>query len=239
MLKTYLKALRDNPLIKKYQAYILLATTTILSVSLFIFLIIPQGLKLYEASKKTKDTEDKTEFLKHKLELLKQVDLQKYKSDYQTSLTSLPEDKDYSGAINQVITLIKANNLKLAGMSLATQGAPIDGAQSYTIKIDISGTTISIKNFVASLKTAPRLVRVNSIEISNGKNNDSTTGSINLLVFYQEAQTIIGQLDSPLILPNEKEFKNIESIKKSVSQTPITQTPGIIDIPKGKSNPFQ
>lgn len=240
MNKQQLKNLLSNPLFIRYKYYILPVVSILVSISLIIFLIVPQGSKLYKVSKTTQESDDKTSFLQKKLDLLQKVDATEYQSLIDTSLISLPEDKDYSGAINQIVTVVKNNNLRLDGMGISTVVTTIDNAQSYAIKIDVTGDINSIKNFMTAIKSGPRLMRVNSIEVTSSKNASQVASSIGLIVFYQETQKSLGSVDQPLVLPAEKDKDVINSLKTTTSGLVGSPTEVIdTNIPKGKSDPFQ
>lgn len=227
----------DNSFFKNHKFLIIPIFSILATLSLTIFVIIPNVAILKEVGSKEDELKQKNDFYKQKTEILQKIDQTNYKGYINTSLQAMPQDPDVPGALNQILFLLTSNNLQLDGINfgLATETVT-PNTSAFHIEVDVSGEATQVKNFIAGTKKIPRLMKVVKLDVSSlGESRIAST--ITLAVFYQILPQTIGGIDQPISELTEEDLATISNIKSLSKQLPPSQTQPV-NLPKGKQDPF-
>lgn len=209
-----------------------------ISILLLVLLIIPQLFRIWATNQKIAATKEKINSLTQKYDQLKKIDLSEYKQNLNESLIALPLDKDIPSAISQIQTVALNDQIQISGL-LVGGGTTTTTPASYQFKIEGVGNLESVKKFIADIQKGPRVMSLESVELSSG-NKDSTVYGVSLSItaYSQIQETKLGPLDQPVVSLNDREIAVLTAIKQTTQNiSVISQATG--SAVKGKSDPFQ
>lgn len=230
----FLKEIQKNPILIKYKIYILPAVSAIICLGLISLVIVPQVKGLLEAGKKNTELNHRLEVLQTKINALEKTDKSSIRENIKTSLSALPDDKNIPNAITQILYFLNINSLQLESLSSSGAG---DG-ESVQIRMDISGNINNLKNFMARLKEAPRIIKIQSLDITGGRVTGNIQASIVLSVFFAQLPDKIGGIEQPVPQVTPQDLEVLSLIKSNAAAFPTitaTSSAGV----KGKADPFQ
>ncbi|MBI3486398.1 type 4a pilus biogenesis protein PilO [Candidatus Daviesbacteria bacterium] len=209
-----------------------------ISILLLVLVIIPQLLRIWATNQKIETTKDKITTLNQKYDQLKRIDLNEYKQNLNEALIALPLDKDIPSGISQIQTVALNDQIQISGLIVGS-GTTTSNPASYQFKIEGVGSLDSVKKFIADIQKGPRVMSLDSVELSSG-NKEGSVYSVNLGIttYSQVQETKLGPLDQPVVNLNDKEIAVLTAIKQSTQNTQIISQNGTTGA-KGKSDPFQ
>ncbi len=224
-------------LYQNYRLYIFPAVVIISSFILIIFVIYPQLIKLINNQKISTENINQLKFLETKGQNLENYDSVDLNQKVGYVLSSYPTEKDFVSGIGLLQNLVSQSGFSIISMSLGS-GSSNTKAQSYALKLDLSGPTTLIPILFSNIESSPRLMRINNVETIIGKNTSAATISLDIEVLYSSAPTSFGNIDSPipeLSQTDEDVLAKLAKNNTSVSSQQITPQLG----PRGKVNPFE
>lgn len=221
----------------KYQIYIWPLLGGGISIILLSVVIIPQLFKVIENNKKIKETKQKIELLDKKASDLKQINLADYKDKYSKLNIVLPAQVDVPSAISQIQSLAASSNTQIISFSVALPSSEAQ-VDNFSIKLEFKGSSGSIKNFIEQLKNAPRIMTINTIDMTTDKTGSVFDVTLDIHTYFQKQQTILSGVEDSISLLSDKDKEALLNIDKSVKSIPIVSEETISG-PKGKSNPFE
>lgn len=220
----------------QYRLYIFPIVVAISSLILIAFVISPQIVKLVENSKLETDFKGKAKFLEAKAQTLENYDEVGLNRKVKFSLTAFPQEKDFANVMALLQRLTHETSFTIASLGFVGSNGNQQGkTQSYNVKLEILGPKIFLANLVSSIETSPRLMRVNSIDITSTKEVDVITADLIVEVLFSSLPVSFGSADSPLPTLSSQEE---ELVARLASQISISQ-PSISVSPRGKVNPFE
>lgn len=229
---------RISQLIKRYQLLGWPLVSIVISLLLLVFIIIPQLLGIKSTQDSIAQLNTRVGNLNAKANSLNSVDTKSYQDNLNVALIVLPTDKDIPSAIGQIQTLLANNNLQLNGMSFAHSDTPPSAAlQNYQIKIDVTSDQNSLKNLVNSLKGAPQIMQVTTLDITGDQRTSSLDSTLTLEIFYQGLPTALGDLEQPVSPLTQADTSLLADLQKRTQGA--AQVSSVNLGPRGKANPFQ
>lgn len=231
-----IKKILEHPLVLKYRIYALPVLSIIFSLALLILVVIPQISASQKTSEEINTLNQKNTNLQKKLADLNSIDDSLY-TDYLTSAKlALPVEKDISGAIGQVLYLIKSEQLTLNSIGFSTPKEE-NKTQSFQIRVELEGNMNNFKNFINKTASNPRILKVTSLEVSGSKRLDKVQVSLTLTTYFQDEPKALGDVEQALPIPAAKDFEYLATVKANSLLIPVINTNEIVG-DKGKADPF-
>lgn len=228
-----LKELLKNKYFVRYQILILPILSFFITAGLIFFVIIPQVGEFLSVRQGLQEANLKKEFLIQKAEVLENTNTNTFKDNIQTSLVALPEDRDIPQAIGQLLFLLNSNRLQLDDVKFSNSAGDDGKSKSFQVTFDVTGSYSSVQSFLSGIKTTPRLMKINSIQVSSANNKVQAT--LGVEVYYQPLPSIIGSVDQKLPQLTGKDLEVLAKYQAFVTQPINTSVGGA----KGKSDPFE
>ncbi len=227
-----------NKYYQKYKQYTVAALVVFFSLSLVLIVLIPQILQYFQTSDSVFEQNQRLQNLEKKAAALQQIDESVYKRDMDIVLTALPDDKDFPGALTQLLNLLRSSNLQLDDINFAGSSAVGSGLQEFDIKVDISGDTEGFKGFLSNIRNIPRVMTVNEIQASSPKDGTKIQASLGLQIYSQPLPNTLGKIEQPLPVLSQQDLELLNKVKSNVNSMPavVTVTSGGV---RGKTDPFQ
>lgn len=235
-MKKILEKLRSNPIYKKYEMFMPPIICGLIVLLLLITVIVPNILQYIETNKKIAETEDKLAFFQEKEALLKSVNKEEYTEGVNRSFTILPTDKEAPAAIAQLYYILGLTSMSVENISFSDAGSSTDG-KSFKIALEIKGGLSSLTGFILELKKAPRIMRINSLEVNAPASATEVLASITIDAFYEPLPATISSIDQPIKQPTASDLEILN--KLATSSFPNVGAEQNFSGPKGKPNPFE
>lgn len=220
----------------KYQIFIWPLLGTAISVSLLVLVILPQLFKVIETNTKIEDTSTKIIALNKKVTDLKQINLTEYKNNFDKLNIVLPAEADITSAIGQVQSLTANSHIQMTGFSIALPNKDI-AAESFSIKLEFAGDFSSINNFIAQVKSAPRLMTISRIDLTSTRDGGFDVIT-DLQTYFSQQKAALSAIEDPVTLLSDSEKQSLSKIDKSIKTLPAVSEVTVTG-PKGKTNPFE
>jgi|SRR3989344_4766074 len=232
-----LKVLLENPIIVKYKIIILPIISIAISLFLLIFIVFEQVSSSIKRQEEITDTKTKVSDLTQKNNDLEKIDDTSFKDYLTTSLIAIPEEKDIAGAIGQLLFILRSHNLNLDNIGFSN-ASPENGLESFQISLEIQGDMSDMKALINDFKSTPRIIKLNSIELTSTRNSQTAHADIMLTAYFSKLPVNIGSVDEVLKQPTAEELKLIATIKENIQKIPLSNTQDATGS-KGKADPFQ
>lgn len=238
-LTTLIKTITKSEQFQKYQIYILPTVAVLITLGLIFLVIIPQINNYLSNSKQVTQADQTAAAISDKITFLRELDASVYKQDLDTSFLALPTDQEIPQAYAQLSFLLSSNNLKLNDITVSsvTDGGPSSGggAQTYAFHLDVSGDVTSFKGFINSLKTAPRVMKVTSLDVTQAANGTLQYG-MTIEVFYQPLPTALGSVEAPVSKLTDDQIALLKAIANKAKSIPTVGSNPAGTV--GKTDPF-
>lgn len=237
-----MKTLKEN-LLKFYQTYKLyiFPIAVVLASLILIFLIIlPQTIQLVKDSQTEKDFSTKSKFLETKASELENYDQEDLVRKVDYALSALPAEKDFVNIIGTIQSLTSQAGFNITSFGL-NQSAVADkstNSQSFVVKVEVSGSRVLLPTLLNNIESAPRIMRINSLDIAGG-NRDTVNVNLEIAVLFAPAPKEFGSIDSPIPTLSEKDEEVLVRLSQSYIPAPSVDTSSPVSVPTGKSNPFE
>jgi Tfp pilus assembly protein PilO len=228
-LNSYLEKLKvfkpilNNPKVRFFVLPVLAVLVVVLST---VFLIVPQVVRITKVQGEVKELETKINFFDSKVNLLSSIDSSEYKSELQISLIALPADHDIPSSLGELFSILSLTQLKLENISLSGLSGGADKSKSvpsYSIRMDISGSRENMEKFIETIKLAPRLVNLNTVNVTFLRNSSDVQASVDVLVFYKALPATVGDLSQKISPLDEKDRAILSRIKSNLQLIPAAQ----------------
>lgn len=235
-MKKVLEKLRSNPIYRKYEMFIPPIVCAVIVILLLVTVIVPNVFQYIETNKKITEAEDKLAFFQEKESLLKSVNKEQYTAGVNRSFNILPTDKEAPAAIAQLYYIIGLTNMSVENISFSDAGSSNDG-KSFKIALEIKGNLSNLTGFILELKKAPRIMRINSLEVNAPSNASDILASLTIDAFYEPLPASISSIDQPIKQPTAKDLEILNNLANS--SFPSVGSEQDFSGPKGKPNPFE
>lgn len=222
-----------------YKLYIFSAVVTISNLILIIFVIFPQTSKLLSNQKAEQDINQKSKFLEAKAQVLESYVSEDLNLKVNNVLTSYPVDKDFVAAVGLLQNFTAQSGYSI--ISLTVGGGTVkEGAQSYTVKLDLLGPKAFLPVMLTNIENSTRLMRVSSVETAVGRDPDQATISLKVDILYSNAPGGFGSVESTLPELSEKDQQVLARLARASSATTLAELGVPSELPaRGKANPFE
>lgn len=221
----------------KYKIFIFPAVVTLSSLFLIVFLILPETVKLVTNQRVGSELLNKFSSIEVKAQKLEEYNQEDLSQKVQYALRVYPTEKDYEGILGVLQAVAVRSGFNLGSFSL--QGESQIGSQNYGVSVTFSGLKSLIPTLLSSIENADRIIRVNKIDLS--ENAQQVELDLALSVLYGQLPGELGSVDAPLPQLSQEEDELL--VKLAVSQPqPVVEIPTeepIIEVPRGKINPFE
>lgn len=223
-------------IIKFYLANRLLvfpAVVVLASLFLVIFVIFPQTAKLINNQKAMGDLNKQAELLSTKAGLLESYDGDVLSRKLGYILASLPVDKDYGPVLSVLQQMNASLGFSINSVSFNNSASSLGG---LGVQLSVKGSKPMFQILLDNLENAPRLIRINNIDISSGQDSQILEATLGLDALYSEPPQNLGSIDSPLPELSKKDDELISGLER-LAETMASFSAG--ESPRGKSNPFE
>lgn len=232
-----------------YQRYKIIVFPILVALAgiLIIYLGIYKQVSLYlNGVDETSRLQDRITRLTAKAKALESLDTSGLQGELDTSLKALPADKDLANLIGSIQSLASANNVVLITVTLG-QSASDSKAKfnPFLISLEVGGGSTEFKQFVNALEKTNRVMKVVTLDLSPTVASGSASGTASVELYFAPTPSEVGALDAPLPAITSKEQQILSDLGSSQSQGTGTapqsngSTGASVDVPKGKTNPFQ
>lgn len=225
-----------NPLFIKYKTQIVSGLIVGVCLCLLAFIVVPQVTKTLAKRNQTGQLEEKVLNMGQKLSVLNNINIEEYQTYANTALVILPEDKSLPESIGYLSKLLVANQLTLNNISFSL---PDNSQQikSFTNVLEVQGENTDIRKFIDDLKSAPRIFKVKSVELTSN-NTPVTIAEINLLAYFNDLPTSLGPPEQKIDKVNAQDIELLNNYKNQVGIFPEVTTTNEVNVQSGKSDPF-
>ncbi len=202
------------------------------------FVIIPQAHAFIDVGQQLKQLQGRSQALNTKLAALQAEDENADKENLQVALTILPTEEKVTEALITVQDLLAKSGMALYTANYTTQRTKV--GSGFTLSVVAKGDMNGVRSFLSSLDSAPRIFRVNSIDVrSDLSNHGVMDAEIPLSVFYEPLSGAIstGNLDKPLPQLSAQDKQLLEKLTGVLAQFPESASGSAVEV--GKDNPFE
>lgn len=224
----------------KFRIYIFPIVVVLSSLILITLVIYPQIVKLINNQKVQTDLSAKSKFLEAKASTLENLDQEDLLKKVGYALNAYPPEPDFINALGILQQVASQNGFSITTLSV-NSGSSTSGIQKYRIKLDAIGPNSLLSNFITSIESSKRIMKLGSIEISAGKDSNSVNIGLDIEVLYAQEPSSFGGVDSPLPQLSKRDEELISTLAafnptSSSQPTPTQVTPSSS---RGKANPFE
>lgn len=213
--------------------------TSIASVTILIFLIIPQLLSYLNVRGQISGLQTRADSLEAKAQDLQQMDEQKVTQDFQSAFTVLPVDPEIPSALVALQALAAQSGLKVGNTTYAS-GQRTPGKNSFTLNLTVTGSITGMRSFLTSLQSAIRIFQVDAISARFTKNN-TLEAEIPIAVYYDPSTNVKWSVEEEVPKFSSKEEELLTLLNQQVdnaNQKIKAQEASYSAVPMGKLNLF-
>ncbi len=221
-----------------YKIYIFPTIVTLSSLILIVFVVYPQISKLITNQKLEGELINRSKFLEVKAEALEGLDSTDLSRKVQYALNAYPTDKDFPYAIGLLQNMIAQSGFNINSLSLGTGSSKKTGSESYSVRIELSGSIALLPTLFNNIENSNRLMSINNIEYTLSKDGQSVDLALNIAVLFAAAPQEFGSIDSPLPELSKKDEDVIAKLARSGNVTIGFQATAPLG-PRGRENPFE
>lgn len=219
----------------KYRIYIIPVVVGMVCLGIIGFVIIPQIFEIFKERGSVGELTNRISLLDKKAKELNNLDETVLQTQLETAISVMPTGRDVPQAMAVLQDLIAKSNLSLKSTSYSSVSKT--GQNSFSLTISVLGSLESSRNFLNSLREAPRLFKVESITLRVQPESNAVSLDLPLTVFYQPAPSTILSVDQPVAKITASEEDLIARLAKLAPKQPIFATASAV--PVGKDDPFQ
>lgn len=226
-------------LIKFYAKYKMLLFPGVVGLSslfLIFFVIYPQVVKLITNQKRQDDLVNKSLFLEQKVSALEGYNGEDLARKLEYTFSAFPQDKDFGNVIGLLQSLTGQSGFTINSLALENMPKQTSSELSYGIKMEVTGAKALVPNLLGNLEASPRLIKINTIEISSSVSQASNV-TLSIAILYAPIPQNLGSLDTPLPRLNQKDEDLISKLARIALPSQISDNTSFG--PRGKSNPFE
>lgn len=216
-----------------YRKLIFPLASIITSVIIFVLVVVPQVLQLFENQNELNSLKNQADNLDSKISSLAAISTPDFELDLKLVSNALPLSKDYIDSTPYIQEAVDKSNVSLTGISFA-ESPQVAGVNSYMIKLDIDGNLTQLNQFLSIINHTPRVLRVDRIELSGDSNQSKYSATITIKAFYSPIQKQALTLTQPVVNLSDQESNQISQLEKTIKnfnlKTPTDQV--------GRNDPF-
>ncbi|MDO8619040.1 MAG: hypothetical protein Q7R49_03815 [Candidatus Daviesbacteria bacterium] len=207
------------------------------SLILIILVIYPQISILTSNNASLNETVKKSAFLEVKAAELQSLDETQLQHDVKVTLNALPSDRDYLDTMTIIQNLLGESGFTLQSLQFIPGDSTTNSRPSFTIRLEISGSRVSLNQFLTNVESTYRPMRVASLETSSQKQDSNLVSAVVAVnAFYAPLPSTLGSIDAPLPTLSDQDQQLVATLAKFVPQTNTIATS--VSSPRGKSDPF-
>lgn len=223
-----------------YRLYIFPAIVILASLILIVLVIYPQTVKLISNTGIEKDLKARSQLLETKAAELDSLDGSDLSSKVSEVLFSYPVEKDYPAVISLLQQLTSQSNFSIDSLSFGSGGSgKFADAQSYSVKLEVSGTVNSFDELISQIELSPRIMSVETLDISPNRSSGGISAVLGINVLYASLPQTFGTVDSPLPKLSVQDEQLIAKLVQTASAIGSGFSQNVVLSPRGKSNPFE
>lgn len=205
---------------------------------------LPKINEIKQARQELSGIKEKLAKLTAKTDLLKALDQNKLKADYEKTTLVLPEDKDAPSVlrlmeISASSSGVTVEDLDLNPGKLATGGAiSKEKANNIPVKLIVSGSAQQISDFLSKMAAAGRATGLTSLDLSFAKEGSASAKTrLEVEAYFFMPQAVlskVGKVDEPLSVWGSQEKDSLNKVWQRELLAPST-----IITPAGKTDLFK
>lgn len=226
-----------SPLYLKYHQFIVPGTVLVIAILITVLVTIPQFLRLFETFNNIRNLTEKKSFFQTKVAALQAIDQVTYQKNLDTALLALPVDKNIPGVTGELLVALSNSGMNLIGITFSNSPPESEKVEEFVLKIDVTGSEESLKNFLDRVKLTPRLIKLASIEVGKAKNG-TVSASVGFVTLYQQLPKNIGAVEEPIPTITKEDVQVLADIEAKAQALPRVDTNGAASGTTGKLNPF-
>lgn len=228
-------------LLAKYQVIVWIIATTLTCISMTFFIIYPQTMEYLSLNQTISSNQSQIQLLTQKLDNLKKISLAEYKRSYTTLLQALPKERDLLPAIATIQNVVIENNLQILTVGFSSGSTSQANTDSFIINLELSGRLNDIKNFASQINQSPRLMKLNSIDISTDRKTGNYHSAIAIQVLYNPSPDASTEIDTPIDPLSQQDLNLINDLSTSlpaISSEPTSDSPSVNFEGVNRDDPF-
>ncbi len=209
-------------LYRKYKEYLIYILILVITVSLFLFAVLPRITDLSNLNDEKKIELNKFSNLKNNLDLLSNLNDSLLNSQLLVVSSALPSEKDFEGVLNAISLASGKSGASLGDYAFQVGDLSQPSIQTttgfpfLTLSVNVRGTPSQIVSFVGSLSKSTPISEVSSIT------QDGNNASISI-VFYYKALPSIQVDDGRAIAPLSQKGRDIINTLSSWGANNLSQ----------------
>lgn len=230
--------LSKYPSYKKYNVFIIPFVAGLVSLLILIFVTIPQIYRLVEYNKEIDRLLINKEQYQAKIKDLNQIDTDQYKQFLSDILPVLPVEKEIPTAISSMLNQLSSAGLTMTSFSLESGNLVKSGAESFLLKLEVSGSISQIKHLIGLKDQSSRLYQIINYGINNSVTNVSQSNLV-VEIFYSPLDTSVkSSPDQKFSALTQEEINLVNRIKLNTQILSVPDTASSSAVKIGKDDPF-
>lgn len=219
----------------QYRIFIFPVAVVISCLILIVFIIFPQIMNLIKNYQTEGRLKSRFDTMDSKVQALENVDEKDLSEKLKLALNAYPQDNDFANVAGILQELAGRfgfiiNSMQVGAVSQADKGSN----SQFNVQLDLTGSKVTVNDLMNSIENYPRIMKVNSIELSNAKVSSNVNAVLNIKAYFQSLPTAFGNVDTKLPQITDKD----EAVLTSLARIPVSTYSGIA-VPKGKANLFE
>ena len=224
----------------KYRLFVFPSAVALSSLILIALVILPQTIKLVTNQTTESDLLHKSQFLEVKAQTLETLDEGDLSKKVNYALNVYPPDKDFGNVLGIIQWITTQTGFSIVSFNVG--GSTGSGSQNYSISLKLIGSRPLVSTLLKSLEDASRLMKVDSIEVSQAAGIQGVEVNLGLSVLFSPLPQNFGTVDSPLpeLSQNEEELL-VRLAGAQEGAGIVVRDEGKVSstTPRGKANPFE
>lgn len=225
---------------QSYRSYIFPAIVVLSNLFLIVFVIYPQTAKLISNQKDMGEIIHKSQFLETKVSAMEIYNSDDLSRKLEIAMSAYPGNKDFGVAMGLLQQLVAQSGFKIVAIAQGNNSKASGGADSYELKLEIIGIKPNLPILLNNLENAPRLIRVNSIDVASGNNLQALNVSLVVEILFTALPQSFSFADAlPPVLSQQDEDLITRLAGAGGAAVESGSDSGSIPTTRGKSNPFE
>lgn len=223
----------------KYRLFVFPATVALSSLLLIALVILPQTIKLVTNQTTGSELLNKSQFLEVKAQTLETLDAGDLTKKVDYALNVYPPGKDFGNVLGIIQRITGQTGFSILSFNIG--GSRGSETQSYSISLQLIGSRLLVSTLLNSLEKTPRLMKVDSIEVSQATGIQGVEVNLSLSVLFSPLPQNFGTVDSPLPELSQNEEELLVRLAGAQEGVGIAGGEGEVSstTQRGKANPFE
>lgn len=226
--------------IKRYQLFLWPGFAAVGSSLLVVTVLIPQALQLIKANHVISKTSKDITIIQRKIKELEQINDATFTDNINMTRSVIPTERDVVSAISQVQTVANSVGVRIDNLGFGNLFSRKGGekGQNLSLQVSLVGSTDQLKKFFLILKDAPRVMKVESVDVNGSREVSAFQITLGLKAYYELLPSFVADIVSPLPEINNVDLNLLSKIGQSIRKVPVV-TMNTASGSRGKDNPFQ